>query len=143
VYFDIDGSGLLNGVEPTLQLAQVALRGLDDLGQTVSVTQISNPSGQFAFGGLRPGVYTLTEVTPPGYTDGIDQFGSAGGTLVPSDHRRHRPRPGRVCQRLPVWRAAQWHQRLCLRRRQCEWRPKWRKWHSPGHPDPDRHDDPV
>ncbi|MBK8833582.1 MAG: hypothetical protein IPO29_01550 [Anaerolineae bacterium] len=85
VYFDIDGSGLLNGVEPTLQLAQITLRGLDDRSQTVSVTQISNPSGQFAFGGLRPGVYTLTEVTPPGYTDGIDQFGSAGGTLVPSD----------------------------------------------------------
>ena len=38
--------------------------------------------GYFAFSGLRPGVYTLTEIQPDGYTDGKDRWpnGALGTT---------------------------------------------------------------
>ena len=37
--------------------------------------------GSYAFGGLRPGTYTITETQPAGYADDVDTAGTLGGTL--------------------------------------------------------------
>lgn len=38
-------------------------------------------NGEFVFSGLRPGIYTLTESQPDGYSDGIDRNGYPAGTV--------------------------------------------------------------
>jgi protocatechuate 3,4-dioxygenase beta subunit len=47
-------------------------------GQTIDTTT-TDASGQYAFTGLAPGVYGVTEVQPQGYFDGDDHVGSVGG----------------------------------------------------------------
>ena len=58
----------------------MTLTGTDDLGQPVDLRTSSDAAGAWAFTGLRPGSYDLTETQPPGFGDGPDTAGSAGGT---------------------------------------------------------------
>ncbi|MFC5290891.1 SdrD B-like domain-containing protein [Actinokineospora guangxiensis] len=46
-------------------------------GTTTTVT--TDPDGNYAFDGLRPGTYRVAETQPGGYADGPDTVGSAGG----------------------------------------------------------------
>jgi hypothetical protein len=62
----------------------VRLTGTDFLGESVSTDGVTDSNGNFIFNnggtGLRPGTYTLTEVTQPGgYPDGVETEGSVGG----------------------------------------------------------------
>ncbi|GLZ37073.1 SdrD B-like domain-containing protein [Actinokineospora sp. NBRC 105648] len=63
----------------------LVLSGTDDNGNPVSVTVTTNPDGTYAFPGLRPGTYTITETQPAGYGDGPDTPGSAGGDASVND----------------------------------------------------------
>ncbi len=58
-------------------LAGVTIELLRD-GQVVATTR-TDASGYYEFTGLRPGEYTLREVQPAGYLDGIDTAGTLGG----------------------------------------------------------------
>src|SRR5262249_55676656 len=59
--------------------------GTDFLGNAVNVSQPTSGGGAYAFLGLLPGSYYLTETQPAGYTQGIDSVGTAGGSLLGID----------------------------------------------------------
>lgn len=69
----------LAGVEIQLRDAQ-GLPVLDARGQPI--VTYTNQDGYYEFTGLRPGVYTILEIQPPGYVDGVDTPGSLGGVAV-------------------------------------------------------------
>ena len=74
VYIDLNDNGAQNGGELGIAGVTVTLQGADDLGIPVWQTRTTNSAGGFAFSGLRPGVYTLAEFQPAGYSDGKDSF---------------------------------------------------------------------
>ncbi len=45
----------------------IVLDGVNDLGESILITGASGFYG-YAFGGLRPGVYTVTEIQPVGFS---------------------------------------------------------------------------
>ena len=85
VYLDINNDGVRQNNEPGLPVVDLGLTGFDDLGAAVLRAAQTDGGGYYAFAGLRPGVYTLTEIQPGGYTDGQDSLGTLGGGIVPSD----------------------------------------------------------
>lgn len=77
VYVDADNDGVFDSNETPILAAKVTL--LDEDGNTVA-TKTTDELGYYSFTDLTPGTYTLTEVTPDGYYDGLDTAGSLGGT---------------------------------------------------------------
>ncbi|HVK21852.1 MAG TPA: carboxypeptidase-like regulatory domain-containing protein [Actinokineospora sp.] len=73
-------------------VASVSGRVVDDGGDPIpgvalrltaiaggAATTATNADGEFTFDALPPGRYALAETQPPGYADGPDTAGSAGG----------------------------------------------------------------
>ncbi len=87
VFDDRNNNGVRDPGEAGIPGAAITLTGTDDLGQAVSVSVNTDPSGNYQFTGLRPGSYTLTETQPAGWLDGQEKAGTSGGTvgLPPSD----------------------------------------------------------
>ena len=46
----------------------------------------SQSDGSWSVGGLMPGQYKVTEITPPGYLDGLDAAGTVAGTVTGTAH---------------------------------------------------------
>ena len=85
VYADADASGTLNGVEAGVGVGvQVTLSGLTFFGAPYSQTVTADPvTGIYTFANVpRSDVsgYTITEVQPGGFVDGIETAGTLGGT---------------------------------------------------------------
>ena len=57
----------------------LTLAGPNDTGAAVALTTTTNAVGEYIFTALRPGIYTLTERQPDGYSDGIDRSGFPTG----------------------------------------------------------------
>jgi|GEM_PF-850846 len=85
VYHDRNNNGVINSGEAFIANVTVTLTGTDDRGNAVNVSTTTDSSGNYSFGTLRPGTYTLTETQPANYEDGIDTPGTANGTAVPPD----------------------------------------------------------
>lgn len=82
VYADFDNDGVVDAGETLLSGISIELTGTDDLGASVSITLSTDVDGNYAFTDLRPGTYTVTELTQPaGYFDGKETAGSTGGTV--------------------------------------------------------------
>ena len=81
VYVDSNFSGAYDAGEPGISGVFVTLTGIDDRGQAVSLTTVTDAGGNYRFSALRPGTYALTETQPAGYLDGAETLGSLGGTL--------------------------------------------------------------
>ncbi|HEX8606536.1 MAG TPA: SdrD B-like domain-containing protein, partial [Pseudoduganella sp.] len=67
VWYDCDGDGIQDAGESGIQGARVTL--LDESGKSIAVTT-TNGSGEYAFSGLKPGVYSVqfdTSALPSGY----------------------------------------------------------------------------
>lgn len=84
VFIDNDGdavkdTGEISGVTGlTIQLT-----GTDDLGTAVFLTDTTGANGAYSFADLRPGTYTVTQVsTPSGLTHTGVQAGNNGGTIA-------------------------------------------------------------
>src|SRR5262249_24076432 len=78
VFLDNNNDGSDAG-DPGLPSVTVTLTGVDDLGNTVTITATTAPDGTYSFDNLRPGVYTVVESQPAGFLDGKDTLGSVSG----------------------------------------------------------------
>ncbi|MFK8111773.1 MAG: SdrD B-like domain-containing protein, partial [Rubripirellula sp.] len=76
VHVDLDGDCLLDDNEETLE--GVVIRLLDTSGSEVARTT-TDAQGQYFFGDLVPGTYSIVEEQPAGFFDGDARAGTAGG----------------------------------------------------------------
>ena len=81
VYVDQNNDGVKDPGDPGIPHVTVTLRGTDDTGTAVNVSQTTASDGSYDFTDLRPGTYALSELAPAGYLDGKDTIGSQGGTV--------------------------------------------------------------
>ena len=82
-YHDLNDDGRQQAGEPGLAGVLVTLTGTDELGQSVLLTTTTGAQGEFLFGHLRPGSYSVSRVHPAGLLDGKDA-GPAGSIVT--DH---------------------------------------------------------
>lgn len=85
VYLDGNGNGLRDANERGIGGVSVTLSGTNDLGQPVGLMRSTDASGFYRFDGLRPGTYTITEIHPGFFRDGLEAAGTQGGTVVAND----------------------------------------------------------
>ncbi len=81
VYLDANGNGVFDDGDSGISGVYITLSGVDDRGNTVSLTAVTDSLGNYRFANLRPGIYSLTESQPAGYLDGAESLGSLGGEL--------------------------------------------------------------
>src|SRR5262249_55198779 len=65
--------------EQAIAGAVLALTGIDDRGAAVSLSMDTDTQGLAEFLDLRPGNYTLREIQPGGFTDGVGVLGTVNG----------------------------------------------------------------
>ncbi len=63
----------------------LTLTGTDVNGDPVSLATTTDADGNYLFGDLLPGTYTVTETHPSGYLDGHEEAGSTGGDISTND----------------------------------------------------------
>lgn len=66
VWTDQNGNGIQDPGEPGIEDVDVRLTGTDDQGGTVDRATVTDGAGDYRFGGLRPGEYTITFRAPEG-----------------------------------------------------------------------------
>ena len=83
VYADNNDNGRVDSGEGGLAGVTIRLTGSDDLGAAVALTATTDAAGAYAFPGLRPGRYALTEpAQPAGTVNGITSAGTSGGSAT-------------------------------------------------------------
>ncbi len=81
VYNDNNNNGIREATEALFSKIQIKLTGTDDRGTAVNLSLTTDANGFYQFTNLRPGQYTITEVTQPkGYSAGKISAGSIGGS---------------------------------------------------------------
>ena len=80
VYDDLGNDGIGGPKEPGVAGVTVTLSGTDDQGHAVGASAVTRPDGSYAFDGLQPGTYILSEAHPAGSIDGKATAGNLGGT---------------------------------------------------------------
>ena len=58
----------------------ITLTGVNNLGQTVTMTQTTDANGFYLFSGLSAGTYNIVQTQPQGYTFDFETAGTLGGT---------------------------------------------------------------
>ena len=81
VYVDHNNNGFRDAGEVGIPGVTVRLTGIDITGAAVNATVVTDANGNYHFTQMLPGTYTLTEVQPTEFVDGIDSAGTAGGSV--------------------------------------------------------------
>ncbi|MFL6601576.1 MAG: SdrD B-like domain-containing protein [Steroidobacteraceae bacterium] len=90
VFFDRNGNGVSDGTDSPIAAVTLALSGTSAANIAVSLTTITDASGNFSFDDiLAPNAtgYTLTETQPTAYANGAITAGTAGGTVTQPANR--------------------------------------------------------
>lgn len=83
VWLDLDNDGLIGPAETGLGGVEIVLTGTDRNGQGVQMTATTAADGSYAFVGLLPGTYVVTEPNQPADTlNGTTVAGDKGGTAT-------------------------------------------------------------
>lgn len=85
VYQDLNNNGVQDSNEPSIPNATISLSGVDIQGGNVFVSTKTNSAGQYSFSGLEPGMYTLFEIQPGIFLDGVESNGSGLPVQVQND----------------------------------------------------------
>jgi large repetitive protein len=81
VYIDTDDDGARDAGETGIPNTIITLTGTDVNGNQVNLTTTTDSNGNYSFGDLVAGNYTITETQPLNHGDGRDASGNAGGTI--------------------------------------------------------------
>jgi len=82
VFYDSDNDGSDAG-EAGIAGVTVELAGTDVDGNAVALSTVTGEDGGYVFEDVAPGTYTVSEVQPDLYLDGMDSAGSTNGTAGP------------------------------------------------------------
>ncbi|HEX3150256.1 MAG TPA: SdrD B-like domain-containing protein, partial [Gemmataceae bacterium] len=83
VFEDTNGNGKKDNGEPAVVGATVTLTGNSVVtGNIAPKTTTTDSSGAYSFTGLTPGIYTIAETQPAGYSDGAEQNGTPAATVT-------------------------------------------------------------
>jgi uncharacterized repeat protein (TIGR01451 family) len=83
VWIDRNNDGVVDPGETGLANVVITLTGTDLVGNTISRDTVTDADGNYSFGDLPPGTYTVTEPEQPtGTRDGRTVAGSTGGTAT-------------------------------------------------------------
>lgn len=85
IYCDRDLSGSLTAGDVGIEGVAVTLSGINDIGQPVNFVTQTLANGTYSFTGLRPGTYTISEVSPAGTVEGTNTVGTANGVVLNED----------------------------------------------------------
>ncbi len=81
VYLDANSNGVRESGETGIAGVTITLTGIDILGNSVNRTATTDANGDYAFSGVLPGTYTLSETQPSSFGDGQASVGTgATGT---------------------------------------------------------------
>lgn len=84
VWRDLDNDGVIDSSETGIDAVVIRLQGTDLSGTTVTRETTTGPDGSYAFTGLPPGTYTITEPDQPqGTLNGRTVAGNGGGIVTP------------------------------------------------------------
>lgn len=78
VHGDANGDCVFNPADGDMPLEGVELALLDANGNVLATT-VTDQNGDYLFENLRPGTYSVREVTPDGYIDGAETVGQVDG----------------------------------------------------------------
>ena len=81
VHADVNGDCTFNGSDGDEPLAGVTLQLLNASGDVIAETT-TDANGEYIFEGLRPGEYSVREITPEGFIDGSERVGTIQGVTV-------------------------------------------------------------
>ncbi len=80
VYIDNNGNGVYGSGDTGVSGVTVTLSGTTDTGVVITpLTAVTSSTGAYSFSGLVPGVYSVSEPSPTGYTLETANVGSVGG----------------------------------------------------------------
>jgi uncharacterized repeat protein (TIGR01451 family) len=96
VYVDANSNGRKDPGEKGIGGVTVRLVGTDDLGHAVRKNVVTDSAGRYRFLQLRPGTYSVNEIQPSTFVDGIESLGSLGGVAKNDSFRSVSVRPGDV-----------------------------------------------
>jgi hypothetical protein len=82
VYVDANNNGVFDSGETPVAGVTVTLTGTDYNSASVHETTTTGSTGEYEFGNLNPGTYTITETPPSGYVAGKDTQGTPGTGTV-------------------------------------------------------------
>ncbi len=84
VYYDANDDGQREAGEAGIGGVTLSIIPVNVVGTAPAPIQVVTAAdGSYSVSGLNPGVWKIVEITqPPGYLDGVDRAGTAGGTAV-------------------------------------------------------------
>jgi hypothetical protein len=92
VFVDVNHNGLFDSNEPGIDGVTIKLLHTDGTpvldGNGHAITSVTSSGGLYLFTSLQPGTYDVFEQQPTGVTDGAEQLGTLGGTVVANDRMR-------------------------------------------------------